>query len=281
MRFGASTSIVFVVCTSLGGCRREKPPPSEATTPSGAASLAKPSSAAASASVAIPPRSAEDEAAVKTVRAWSDALDRHDLTKLGELYASSVRFYGSSRSKVAVLAAKRGAFAKQPGFRQELIGEISLERSSEGKVFARFVKKAGPPESWLVISATLVLVPSAGGYLVAEEADEETTKREAPSACDGVAVEVVTALPAVKKAMAEAEKDADASDGGASLGGIGPQDDGDGSFSASMGLHYEDHYEPRYSYSVDKNGRLTVFAGGGDVVVPPDALKRVAEACKR
>jgi hypothetical protein len=287
MRFAASVGVVFIAFVSVNGCRREKSPPPGAmarTTASlGTGSLEKPGSAAPSASATPPPRSPEEEAAIKTVRVWSDSLDHHDLEKLGVLYASTVRFYGSPRSKAAVIAAKRAAFAKQPGFRQELIGDISLERKPDGAVHASFVKKVGPPEKWFVIGARLVLTPNAGGYFVSEEADEETTKidRGSPEGCEGIAAEVALSLPAVQKVIEEAQKDADATDGGASFGGFGPQEDGDGSFSASMGLHYDDHFEPRFGYSVDKKGRLTVFAGGSDLTVPPEGLRTVASACRR
>ncbi|HEX6764650.1 MAG TPA: hypothetical protein VF103_04215 [Polyangiaceae bacterium] len=287
MRFGASGSVVLVAFVSLNACHREKSPPPEATgrTPAvlGTGSLQKPSFTAPSASATKPRRTPEDEAAIETVRDWSDALDRHDLAKLGELYASTVRFYGSPRSKAAVIAAKRAALAKQPGFRQELIGDVTLERQADGAVHASFVKKAGPPEKWLVIGGKLVLTPNGRGYLVAEEADDETMKldRRSPEGCEGVAAEVALGLPAAQKAIDEAQKEADATDGGASFGGFGPQADGDGGFSASMGLYRDDHFEPRFGYSVDKKGRLTVSAGGDDLTVSPDRLKAVEIACRR
>jgi hypothetical protein len=107
----------------------------------------------------------------------------------------------------------------------------------------------------------------------------------APSAaaCDVTAAEVVNALPAVQRSLAQAVARADASNGKLRYGGIGPQDlnDPDG-FSASYGLHSDESYETVVSYHVDREGLLTVdIALEGPVVVAPADLRRVARVCRR
>src|SRR5262245_19864146 len=153
-----------VALLAVSGCRRAEhsPPVPVRSAARTIASSAPPASPAA-------PR---EEPAAQVVRAWSDALDRHDLRKLEELYGKTVRFYGRTQSKTAVLAAKRAALAKQPTFYQEIIGQISLTPLGGGNVSASFVKKSGSSDEFSVISARLILAPTDGGFVIVEEADE-------------------------------------------------------------------------------------------------------------
>ena len=276
-----SLSFGFTLLLAASSCRREEALlPKEKSQPV-TSTRSAPSSPAPSASQMPSPLSAEDEAVLRKVRAWNQALDRHDVETLGKLYADKVRFYGQERSKVAVMSAKRTALKKQPGFRQELIGEISLERNN-GNVRATFQKKSGLPGNFLVISATLELAPHAGDFVIVEESDQASAQKEPVNGggCEEKAAEVAHALPEAKRAITEAMQEADRSDGGSSFGGFGPNEDGEGGFSAAEGLHTDGRFEPRFVYSVDRKGRLTVMAGGQELEVPRDALKAVADACK-
>jgi hypothetical protein len=65
------------------------------------------------------------------------------------------------------------------------------------------------------------------------------------------------------------------------LGGIGPQDNGDGTFSASIGVHTQDRFEGRVDYTVHRaTGHLTVKVDDADVRVPENAQHELANACK-
>lgn len=273
-----------LLASSVAACRREEPRP-VAGSPAASASIASAvPSATAAPSVSTPPVApmATVDPAERAVRAWSEALDRHDLEGLARLYGPSVVFYGQPRSKAAVVAAKRAAFAKQRSFRQELVGDIALARAPDGRVTATFTKRSGDGAAFSVDTATLVLAPSAAGYVVVEEADAASLARRAssPSVCEAKATEVVNALPEVKRATADAMTDADQSDGGARFGGVGPNDDGEGGITFALGLHTDERFETRVVASVAKNGALSVMVLGSDVAVPAAALRAVREACR-
>jgi hypothetical protein len=223
-----------------------------------------------------------DAAAQRAVRGWNEALNRHDVEKLGELYADTVLFYGHERSKAAVVAAKRAAFAKQPTFQQEIIGEISLNRPDEATMNARFQKKSGDASGFRVDAARLGLTRNGSGFLVIEEADEASSREQntIQAGCVEKAGAVVDALPEVKRAVASALAETERSDGGQSLGGLGPNDDGKGGFQMATGIHTDGRFEPRVDYAVDREGRLTVRVLGSDVKPSREALQSVVRACR-
>lgn len=272
----------LVTASCLVGCRRAEPHPGPTPHAAAAASNTPSNTAASSASVtaAVPP--IPEDPAARAVHAWNDALDRHDLAALERVYGASITFYGHPRTKSGVLAAKRAAFAKQPTFRQELIGDIALARGGDGRVTATFIKRSGTDAAFSVDTATLVLAPSQMGYVVVEETDADSLRRQAssPSPCEAKASEVVNALPEVQRATAAAMKDADASDGGARFGGVGPNDDGEGGITFALGVHTDERFETRVVASVSKDGLLTVTVSGSDVAVPAAALRAVRDACR-
>lgn len=280
MKVTGSLAFGFVLLLATSACRREETPVPKAKPKPVAAASSAPNAPAPSASEKATPLSPEAEGAWKTVRAWSDALDRHDLEKLGELYAGTVRFYGRDLSKNAVIAAKRAAFAKKPGFRQMIIGEISLSLSL-GVFTASFTKKAGPDDEFLVNSAKLGIKEDAGKFLIVEETDEESVQKElsARAACMTKVHDVVGALPDVQFAEKVALEEIEESDGGWTMSGIGPNDDGEGGFDAEVGIRTEVNIDTRYRYSVDRKGRLTVSTKGGPVDIPREALQAVARVC--
>ncbi|HVJ22166.1 MAG TPA: nuclear transport factor 2 family protein [Polyangiaceae bacterium] len=264
---------------ALAGCRRETPRPHEveprtpapAATRSGAPSTPVPSAAANG-----------DTSAYLVVRAWNDALDHHDLERLGTLYRDPVLFYGRKQSKAALVAAKRSAFARHPAFHQEIVGEISLEHVAGGSVSASFVKRSGAGEKRSDVSARLLLSPDRGGFLVVEETDAPTSrdKNAIPEGCADKAAEVMQELPEVKRALASAMAEADRSNGFTRFGGIGPNDDGKGGFRAATGIHTDERFDARVEYAVDRKGHLTVTVAGSEVKIPRTALESVARACK-
>jgi hypothetical protein len=225
----------------------------------------------------------ENAPIVHAVQAWNDALDRHDLVALEKLYADSIEFYGREQSRLSVIRAKRGAFAKQPDFHQQLIGGVEVQAEPGGTFSASFLKRTDGGGKTLVIGAVLRLVPVADGSLrITQETDVETERKkpsDAVSPCVETAADVVNALPEVKQAVASAQKAAHDSGGSANFGGIGPTEDSDG-VSASIGIHTEERFETYAAYSVDAAGHLSVTAGGTDITVPAALLRKVANACR-
>jgi hypothetical protein len=87
-------------------------------------------------------------------------------------------------------------------------------------------------------------------------------------------------LPEVKRAISDAQKGVDESDGRANLGGVGPMEDESG-FTAGLGVHTAERFEARVWYSVDWAGHLTVTVDGDDLNVPGETVRAVERACKR
>jgi hypothetical protein len=274
-----SRSSVLLAVLAIGCRKPEQQLHKDA--PSATASTATSASPALGVGAPVPSSLAPEEAGAVVVRAWSDALDRHDLAKLETLYADSLRFYGRTSTKAAVVGAKAAAFRKRPTFRQQLVGPISSSRTDEGTLTATFTKRSGEDGNLNEVAARLVLRLGDGGtWVIVEEADASSAPAAPVHGCEEQVAEVVNALPAVKRAVAEAEVAAEKSGGSATFGGMGPIDDPDGGFSASMGLHTEERYEPLVSYSVDGKGRLSVMAEGAELELSAAAMSSVARACR-
>lgn len=278
---GSSSAIISALLAALAiGCRKAEqrpqkdthsPPASAATTASSALGLS-----------AAPSGQAPEDPAAAAVLAWSNALDRHDLATLATLYADPLRFYGRTLTKAAVVGAKAAAFRKQPTFRQQIIGPIVSTRADDGTLTATFTKQSGDDGKLSQVAAKLVLRLGDGGtWMVVEEADASSVPAAAVGGCEEKVAEVVNALPEVKRAVADGQAAADKSRGRATFGGMGPNDDGDGGFTVSMGLHTEERFETLVTYSVDGKGRLTVFAGGPELELPAATLRSVERACRR
>lgn len=237
-----------------------------------------------SSSTASAPRPATeiDTAAQVAVRNWNEALDRHDLEKLERLYGDEVYFYGLKRSKAQVMQAKRAALAKQPRFRQEIIGPIDFQKPLDDTVNANFTKKSGTGDKLLVIAAKLVLNRRGNDWVIVEESDEKSLREQdaTPEGCEPKVTEVVHALPEVARALKEAADEVDKSDGGASLGGFGPQPDGYGGFSVVTGVFMDDRLDSRVAYDVDRQGHLKVLVRYEAVTPPEAALRAVEQACR-
>jgi hypothetical protein len=281
--FGGTASRRFTSAVLLGvialSCRKEEQRVRKATS---AASSPTTANIVAARSAPVPSVQAPEEAALVVVRTWSDALDRHDLTKLETLYADEVRFYGRSLTKAAVLESKAAALRKQTTFRQQIMGPITSGSSDGGILTATFTKRSGEEGKLTETSAKLVLRwEAARTWQIVEEADLGGDPGTELGGCQERVAEVVNSLPAVKRAIAEGQAAADESGGRATFGGIGPTEDDDGGFSARIGLHTQESFEALVSYSVDGKGRLTVNAGGVDLELPAATLRSVERACRR
>jgi hypothetical protein len=217
----------------------------------------------------------------RAVRAWNEALGRHDLAKLEKMYVDEVLFYGYRRSKGEVIAAKRAEFERRPKFEQEIIGHIQVDRVLPDLVIARFVKKAGPPDDFEVIDARLEL-RGTGELLISEESDEKSLAQQntIPEGCYGKAREVVNSIPAVTRAAEERTRELATSNGAKRFGGFGPEPDGAGGFQVLEGLYVEDSLQVRIAYEVDRSGHLTVTAQGVDVKPSKAGLAAVERACR-
>jgi hypothetical protein len=235
------------------------------------------------AGTSAPPEVAVDGPIWRFVVAWNTALDHHDTNALGALYAGRVSFYGRRSSRTEVIRAKQAAFAAEPDFHQRIPGYIDINLGVGDYYVARFYKLSGKSEPLSGTNAKLVVKRGDGGsWLILEEADDEASEKQ-NALCDTKAAEVVNALPAVQRKVAEASAQADTSNGKLHLGGISPQDlsapDG---FFASIDLQGDESSEPVLHYEVDREGHLKVLVGHeGPVSVPPAALRKVAQACRR
>jgi hypothetical protein len=271
----------------FSGCHRPSCP---ADAPD-ASSVRNEASAAAVALTPSPSRSDEEDAAVQDVRpillAWNDALDHHDPAALEQVYAERVRYYGQELPKSAVLQSKSAAFRVQSTFHQQIVGEVAVMPRDDGARVATFLKRSGPAGKTQEIRAKIVLARrgEAGELRIVEETDDVTESANAArrrADCEAAASRAVNDLPEVKRAVAEAMRGADESDGRARFGGVGPIDDDDlGSFTVGIGIHTDERYEAEVWYSVDRTGHLSVTSLGSEVAVSEKALRAVEAACKR
>ncbi len=261
-------AVVFLPLASAA-CHRPSPPP-----------LAGPDAGAARPISQTPgPREEEVRSAVAR---WSTALDQHDVAALKDVYAAHVAFYGRDVARSGVLDAKSAALGRGSTFHQRIEGRIDVQPAADGFV-ASFHKVSGSKGKMSSVLARLLFRAEDGQLRIAEESDGVTDRsadRAARDRCEAVAARVVEDLPQVKRQLAEAESAIAASDSGATLGGIGPDENGDGSFSAGLGVHTEERFEDQVSYDVDAQGTLHVTTwGDGDLALPRAILQEVARAC--
>src|SRR5262245_43264387 len=86
-----SLTLGLALLFAASACRRdEKPRPPAKPKPVASAPSTPSAAPTPTGSEKPPPSTPEQAAALRTVRAWSDALDRHDLEALAELYAPTV-----------------------------------------------------------------------------------------------------------------------------------------------------------------------------------------------
>lgn len=220
----------------------------------------------------------------RIVRAWNDALVKHDVDALKPLYAPQVKFYTSEMSRAAVLGAKRRALGPKSTFRQEITSELEILPSGDG-VSVSFNKRSGPAEKLADVRATLVL--TGNPMAIRQERDAASDARLAPSdlddRCGNVVLKIVRAMPAVKKVLAGVEAELPKFPE-RHMGGMGPIREADGQLTGGLGVHSDERYEALVWYSVGPNGVLEVTAPSASQdplpVAPADAA-RVSTTCKR
>jgi hypothetical protein len=228
------------------------------------------------------------------LNAWNDALDSHNVPGLEALYFDDVCYYGRVVAVDALLKQKKDSLGAGSTFRQHVVGDVKAGGAQDGFVVVRFTKRSGPAARLRDTPARLVLRQDLDGkeLRILEEADDsdpgggataDACAQTAWSAvlqerCEDTASRAVNAIPRVKQvvdALLEASTDDRA------LGGFGAQDNGDGTFSASIGVHTRDRFEGHVDYTVDRGtGHLAVRIDGTDVTVPEEVQQELATACK-
>jgi hypothetical protein len=228
------------------------------------------------------------------LKAWNDALDSHNVAALSPLYFSHVCSYGSVVGIDKLLKQKKDALGPGSSFQQRIVGEVKVEQAPGDFVVARFLKRSGTAQRLRDTPARIVLREDTehGELCIVEEADDsgeggsaaadacaqsawsEVTRQR----CEETASRLVNALPRVKKLVDEL---LEASTDDHALGGIGPEDNGDGTFTVSIGIHMQDRFEGRVDYTVHRTtGHLTVKVDDTDVAVSENARHELASACK-
>ena len=227
------------------------------------------------------------------LKAWNDALDSHRVAGLSALYFSHVCYYGRVVPIDKLLKQKKDALGAGSSFRQQIVGDVKVEPAPGDVVVARYMKRSGMAQRLGDTPARIVLRQDTehGELRILEEADDggqgggaavdacaqsawsEVTRQR----CEETASRLVNELPRVKKLVDEILK---ASTDDRALGGIGPDDNGDGTFTASIGIHAQDRFEGRVDYTVNRTtGHLTVKVDDTDVPVPENAQHELANAC--
>jgi hypothetical protein len=283
--------LALLLLVSVAACRDNAAPvtdsgaaAADATTAALALSASASATAdrdAAAASDASPATRADD--ARRIIRAWNEALVKHDVDALAPLYAPRVKFYTSDMSRAAVLSAKRRALGPKSTFRQEIISELEILPSGDG-VAVSFNKRSGPAGKTADVRATLVL--TGNPMAISQERDAASDARLAPSdlddRCGNAVLKIVQAMPAVKKALAGAEAELPKYPD-RRMGGIGPVREADGQLTGGLGVHSDERYEALVWYSVSPAGVLEVTAGASPDPLPVTAADaaRIAGICKR
>jgi hypothetical protein len=289
--------------------------PQEALSPHDASTAAADIEAghtASGGSADVPATTPAGDPVLSQVTAWNQALDRHDVAALAGLYAQDACFYGQRMSKSAILESKRRALSADGSFTQQIVSPIQVVAVVSGEsAIATFVKRSGDPGHLRDVRARLFLKnfaidyarPDAQWSIVGENEEGPASKPaldrcesevahsirnvpEADSRCDDAASEVFNALPEVKRAMARLWDDYNArvkKEPSIAVGGFGPQDNGDGSFTVARGMHTEERFEDVASYHVDRTtGAFEVsIAGEDDPHIDAPYLQKVQAACKR
>jgi hypothetical protein len=243
----------------LVGCKTKNDAAPGAAQAASVVSVASAPSASASASSAA--ADTPEKEVERVVRAWSDALDKHDVAALEKLYADPVFFYTKSQPKKTVLAMKKSVLGPTSTFHQQIMGKIEVTTTGKGYA-ATFTKRSGNGTKLGDTKALLVL--SGTPLAIAEERD---APRPAES-CETVAASVMWAIPAVKKAMDDVRKNLEKFPD-RHEGGIAPMTMEDGTIVMEWGVHHPDRFERIVSYVVYPNGRLDVDAYGTAYTTDP------------
>jgi hypothetical protein len=296
-----TTRACLLVAAALAACSHSSSAASGPAASASATGSAAPATSAAGANASpvadpSPPNGALQVFAkgFAKVKAWNDALNSHDVAALGPLYFKHVCYYGRVVALDEVLKQKKSALGAASSFQQQIVGDVKFVQSQGGFLVGRFTKRSGLAARLRDTQARIVLRRDADSdeLRILEEADESGPVGDStPDACaqlawsavtqercEDAASRVVNAMPRVKKIVDELTA---ASTEGHAMGGMGPQDNGDGTFSASIGVQTPDRFEGRIDYTVQRaTGHLTVSIDDTDAPVPESAQRELASACK-
>jgi hypothetical protein len=277
----------------LAACSRSSSSTSDPSSSSGPAASASLSGFTAPAASSPSPVDVGAPQILARVNAWNDALDSHNVAGLTGVYFEHVCYYGRVIAVDKVLKQKKDALGSGSSFRQQLVGAVRAVSAQDGFMVARFMKRSGPAERLRDTPARIVLRQDTETHelRILEEADDndagsassDACAQEAWSAvlqgrCEDAASRAVNAMPRVKQIVNEL---LEASTDDHALGGMGPNDNGDGTFSASIGVHTPDRFEGRVDYTVDRRtGHLTISIDDTQVAVPEGVQHELANACK-
>jgi hypothetical protein len=158
-------SLAASACSKPASPRRAPLPVPSAASPTSAAPPTSASSGPA-APPTIPPR--------EVTALWNAAHRVQDASGFEQLYADSVLYYGVQRPRDACVESKRRFLAKHPDFRQTLIGEVQVTKSSESSARATFIKEVTTAGKTKRYPSYLELTHSAHGWRISVEGDEIT-----------------------------------------------------------------------------------------------------------
>jgi hypothetical protein len=292
-----TTRACLLVAAALAACSHSSSAasgPAATASDTGSAAPATSAAAADPSAIANPSPLSGGLQVLAKVRAWNEALDSHNVAALEPLYFKHICYYGRVVALGEVLKQKKDALGATSTFHQQIVGDVRFVQSQAGFVVARFTKRSGLAARLRDTQARVVLRRDADSdeLRILEEADDsgppvdstaDACAQVAWSAvtrerCEDAASRVVNAMPGVKKVVDELTR---ASTEGHAMGGIGPQDNGDGTFSASIGVQTPERFEGRVDYTVQRaTGHLTVSIDGTDAPVPENAQRQLANACE-
>ena len=225
-----------------------------------------------------------DDDARRVVRAWSDALDRHDVEALRPLYADKVVYYTAQRTKAQVLGWKKNALGPTSTFHQQITSDIDITDGDGGTKIAMFTKRSGNGTKLGKTKAELIL----GGSPLVINAELDAPKRA--DDCEAAVMSAFNALPAVQKAMDDVRKELpkypDRTEGG-----VGPMHEDDGTISGMLGVFQPERFETIAGFSYAPSGVLEVTVMGDSFtsnaaaasdkahLIAPSTMAKIKTAC--
>jgi ketosteroid isomerase-like protein len=280
----------LLAAPAIWGCNDSS---SSSAPPAPSASVAVPASSAAGSSPAPSPGTAAAGSPTKpdasptdpresVVRAWNDALTRHDLDALAKVYAAHVLFYGTSMTRDACVAAKKQAFERTPDYRQTLRDDrVRMDPVDADHVRAHFTKISSVAHKDQAYEATLLLVREGGDWRIGEETDSATDRALARSCDTAVGALASTTKPAQEFLNTPVSKEALAA-GFISRGWmVFPPPAPGAPYSVAFHSNFPDHMANELFVDVDpKTGAASQADGTEPLKVHPALQAAVVAACK-
>jgi ketosteroid isomerase-like protein len=111
---------------------------------------------------------------------WNEALSKHDVEALSELYADTIYLYGRSKLKSQALEEKKAYFENVPDYQQR-IENLVLIQNNETNSEISFLKTHGKPEKEKTVKSYLEFTKYNGEWKISTEGDvltDENLKQE-------------------------------------------------------------------------------------------------------